>query len=255
MSLGADTFKRNSKMTQKRAKSRVLAAACVLAAALSGKSPANEANDALLAADRAVVAQAVETVENEARRLAAGEVQTPSESKGMDFVGVRLTVAVSMSLEKDYRERLRREADLARLRLAVRGLPVSEGFEKAAYFGAPAEDRNRQKAEIVRAAARLHEAFGAVDVDPAFFRENGIASVPVFVLEDGAGVLARVQGAVTTNYALETLYREFDDPSSAISKAAGKVRASEAQKAIHAMGCALQRDAWFEPSFMGKACD
>lgn len=233
----------------------MLAAACVLAAALSGKAPANEANDALLAADRAVVAQAVETVENEARRLAAGEVQTPSESKGMDFVGVRLTVAVSMSLEKDYRERLRREADLARLRLAVRGLPVSEGFEKAAYFGAPAEDRNRQKAEIVRAAARLHEAFGAVDVDPAFFRENGIASVPVFVLEDGAGVLARVQGAVTTNYALETLYREFDDPSSAISKAAGKVRASEAQKAIHAMGCALQRDAWSEPSFMGKACD
>ena len=156
MSLGADTFKRNSKMTQKRAKSRVLAAACVLAAALSGKAPANEANDALLAADRAVVAQAVETVENEARRLAAGEVQTPSEFKGMDFVGVRLTVAVSMSLEKDYRERLRREADLARLRLAVRGLPVSEGFEKAAYFGAPAEDRNRQKAEIVRSAARLH---------------------------------------------------------------------------------------------------
>ena len=134
-------------------------------------------------------------------------------------------------------------------------MSVSEGFEKAAYFGAPIEDRNRQKAEIVRAAARLHEAFGAVDVDPAFFRENGIASVPVFVLEDGAGVLARVQGAVTTNYALETLYREFDDPSSAISKAAGKVRASEAQKAIHAMGCALQRDAWSEPSFMGKACD
>lgn len=123
LSLGADTFKRNSKMTQKRAKSRVLAAACVLAAALSGKSPANEANDALLAADRAVVAQAIKTVENEARRLAASEVQTPSEFKGMDFVGVRLTVAVSMSLEKDYRERLRREADLARLRLAVRGLP------------------------------------------------------------------------------------------------------------------------------------
>ena len=140
MSLGADTFKRNSKMTQKRAKSRVLAAACVLAAVLSGKSPANEANDALLAADRAVVAQAVETVENEARRLAAGEVQTPSEFKGMDFVGVRLTVAVSMSLEKDYRERLRREADLARLRVAVRGLPVADGFEKAAYFGATAED-------------------------------------------------------------------------------------------------------------------
>lgn len=135
MSLGADIFKRNSKMTQKRAKSRVLAAACVLAAVLSGKSPANEANDALLAADRAVVAQAVETVENEARRLAAGEVQTPSESKGMDFVGVRLTVAVSMSLEKDYRERLRREADLASLRLAVRGLPVSEGFEKARISG------------------------------------------------------------------------------------------------------------------------
>lgn len=150
----------------------MLAAACVLAAVLSGKSPANEANDALLAADRAVVAQAIETVENEARRLAASEVQTPSEFKGMDFVGVRLTVAVSMSLEKDYRERLRREADLARLRLAVRGLPVSEGFEKAAYFGAPVEDRNRQKAEIVRAAARLHEAFRAVDVDPAFFRES-----------------------------------------------------------------------------------
>ena len=122
-------------MTQKRAKSRVLAAACVLAAVLSGKSPANEANDALLAADRAVVAQAIETVENEARRLAASEVQTPSEFKGMDFVGVRLTVAVSMSLEKDYRERLRREADLARLRLAVRGLPVSEGFEKARISG------------------------------------------------------------------------------------------------------------------------
>ena len=152
----------------------MLAAACVLAAALSGKSPANEANDALLAADRAVVAQAIETVEKEARRLSAGEVQTPFEFKGMDFVGVRLTVAVSMSLEKDYRERLRREADLARLRLAVRGLPVSEGFEKAAYFGAPVEDRNRQKAEIVRSAARLHEAFGQWTLIPRFSEKTAL---------------------------------------------------------------------------------
>ena len=81
MSLGADTFKRNSKVTQKRAKSRVLAAACVLAAVLSGKSLANEANDALLAADRAVVAQAIETVENEARRLTRLKIREDTELK------------------------------------------------------------------------------------------------------------------------------------------------------------------------------
>ena len=94
-----------------------------------------------------------------------------------------------------------------------------------------------------------------IDVDPAFFRENGIEAAPVFVLEDDAGVIARVHGAVTTRYALEVLWSELTDVKSFVAKKAGKVRVSQAKEAVLKAGCALSAGTLAGLSFMGEACE
>ena len=136
----------------------------------------------------------------------------------------------------------------------MRGLPVPDGFEKRPFFAAPKDKRVQLKGEIVRAAVALHEAFGEIDVDPAFFRDNGIEAAPVFVLEDDAGV-ARVHGAVTTRYALEVLWSELTDAKSFVVKKAGKVRVSQAKEAVLKAGCALSAGTLAGLSFMGEACE
>lgn len=88
-----------------------------------------------------------------------------------------------------------------------------------------------------------------------FFRENGIEAAPVFVLEDDAGVIARVHGAVTTRYALEVLWNELTDAKSFVVKKAGKVRVSQAKEAVLKAGCALSAGTLAGLSFMGEACE
>ena len=200
--------------------------------------------------DRELVSAAMRAVQGAAQEMTANgsEAQPLSTGPSKGRIGVRLTAAVSMSLEKDYRQVLRHDAAKAGMRLA-------DGFERQPVFVAPKNKRVQLKGEIVRAAAALHEAFGEIDVDPAFFRENGIEAAPVFVLEDDAGVIARVRGAVTTRYALEVLWNELTDAKSFVVKKAGKVRVSQAKEAVLKAGCALSAGTLAGLSFMGEACE
>lgn len=207
--------------------------------------------------DRELVRAAMRAVQGAAQEMEANgsEAQPLSTGPSKGRIGVRLTAAVSMSLEKDYRQALKHDAAKAGMRLAVRGLPVPDGFEGQPFFAAPKDKRVQLKGEIVRATAALHEAFGEIDVDPAFFRENGIEAAPVFVLEDDAGVIARVHGAVTTRYALEVMWSELTDAKSFVVKKAGKVRVSQAKEAVLKAGCALSAGTLAGLSFMGEACE
>lgn len=182
--------------------------------------------------DRELVSTAMRAVQGAAQEMAANgfEAQPSSTGPAKGRIGVRLTAAVSMSLEKDYRQALKHDAAKAGMRLAVRGLPVPDGFERQPFFAAPKDKRVQLKGEIVRAA-------------------------PVFVLEDDAGVIARVHGAVTTRYALEVLWNELTDAKSFVVKKAGKVRVSQAKEAVLKAGCALSAGTLAGLSFMGEACE
>lgn len=218
---------------------------CVLLAAASAALAQTESPTIAQRADKALVEQAIASLE----RL------TQKGDRPRRVMGVRMTAAVSTSLSAVYREELRRDAARAGIRLAVRGLPVSEDFEKRSYFGGSTQEKARQKSEIVRGAARLHEAFGSVDIDPGFFRTHAIDRVPVFVLEDDAGVIARIHGSVSVTYALERLYEAINDSGGALSRTIGSVRLSQAKKAIVRAGCELRRGALGDFSFMGEACE
>lgn len=237
-------------MTSRRALRFLIksAAGALLAATLAATSGAYAQTESATLAqrtDKALLAQALGAVENLAE----------SGDRPRKALGVRLTAAVSTSLSAVYRQELTRDAARAGIRLAVRGLPVPTGFEKRTYFGADAREKAAQKSEIVQGAARLHEAFGAVEVDPGFFRTHAIERVPVFVLEDDAGVIARVHGSVSVAYALERLYEELVDAGRPVNRTIGSVRLSEAKKAVVRAGCALRRGALGDFSFMGEACE
>lgn len=141
-------------------------------AVLSLSASAGDDSDSIARmTDRELVSAAMRAVQGAAQEMAANgsEAQPLSTGPSKGRIGVRLTAAVSMSLEKDYRQALKNDAAKAGMRLAVRGLPVPDGFERQPFFAAPKDKRVQLKGEIVRAAAALHEAFGEIDVDPAFF--------------------------------------------------------------------------------------
>lgn len=228
-------------------------ASCVLIAVFCGPGACWAAAHETVAArtDEVLAQKAWKAIEDRARHMAQSENFEVAMKQGR----ARITIAVSTSLAADYRLALKEDAERAGLRLAVRGLPVSSGFEKRAYFAADDGEKKRQKSEIVRGAAFLHEAFGSVDVDPVFFRTHGIEQVPVFVLEDDAGVIARVHGAVSTAYALERLYAETSDSKRAVNRRIGDERLKKAQKEIVRAGCELKRAAPGDFSFMGRDCE
>lgn len=239
--------KRNS-LTGRSARRRLAETACVLlaaAAAVGSNAWAHTDSTLTQRTDQALIEQALGAVENLAR----------GGDRPRGVPGVRITAAVSTSLSAVYREELSHDAARAGIRLAVRGLPVSSGFEKRTYFGADAQEKVRQKSEIVQGAARLYAAFGAVEVDPGFFRTHAIERVPVFVLEDDAGVIARVHGSVSAAYALERFYEELVDAKRAVNRTIGSVRLSQARKAVVRAGCALKRGTLGDFSFMGEACE
>lgn len=207
--------------------------------------------------DAPMLEAALGLVERFSRELRLGGEPAASAPAGpaAPAGSVRLAAAVSMSLSPDYRRQLSEDARVCGMRLVVRGVPVSEGFEKQAYFAAASRERLRQKGEIVRGLAALHEAFGSVEIDPAFFRRHALKAVPVFVLEDDAGVIARVHGAVSLEYALEALYRETDEGARPVNEKIGIKRLRKARAALVRAGCALRRGRFVEQSFAGESCE
>ena len=102
-------------------------------AVLSLSASAGDDSDSIARmTDRELVSAAMRAVQGAAQEMAANgsEAQPLSTGPSKGRIGVRLTAAVSMSLEKDYRQALKNDAAKAGMRLAVRGLPVPDGFEK-----------------------------------------------------------------------------------------------------------------------------
>lgn len=81
--------------------------------------------------DRELVSAAMRAVQGAAQEMAANgsEAQPLSTGPSKGRIGLRLTAAVSMSLEKDYRQALKNDAAKAGMRLAVRGLPCPTGLK------------------------------------------------------------------------------------------------------------------------------
>lgn len=210
------------------------------------------------AADRALVQEVLRAVESCAARVQKSPDAMPPLA-AIDQVSdrVRLTAAVSFSLSEGYREELKRDADKIGMRFVLRGVPVPEGMEKRPYFTGSDSEKVRQRTAIHLGVEKVAQAFGGASIDPAFFRANDITSVPVFVLEDDAGTVLKVRGAVTVGYALERFYttlstiKERSLPHRLISDA----RRKAALKAVVRMGCDLKRGSLNDEHFMGEACE
>lgn len=210
------------------------------------------------AADRALVQEVLRAVESCAARVQKSpDAMPPLAAIDQESDRVRLTAAVSFSLSEGYREELKRDADKIGMRFMLRGLPVPKGMEKRPYFTGSDSERTRQRKAIHQGVEKVAQAFGGASIDPAFFRANDITSVPVFVLEDDAGTVLKVRGAVTVGYALERFYttlstiKERSLPHRLISDA----RRKAALQAVVRMGCDLKRGSLNDEHFMGEACE
>lgn len=210
------------------------------------------------AADRALVEEALRAVESCAARVQErSNAMQPQGAFDRESDRVRLIAAVSFSLSEGYREELKRDADKIGMRFVLRGLPVPEGMEKRPYFTGSEAEKARQRSAIHLGVEKVAQAFGGASIDPAFFRANDITSVPVFVLEDDAGTLLKVRGAVTVGYALERFYttlstiKERSLPHRLISDE----RRKAALEAVVRMGCDLKRGSLNDEHFMGEVCE
>lgn len=210
------------------------------------------------AAGRALVEQALRAVESSAARVQESpNAMQPQGAFDRESDRVRLTAAVSFSLSEGYREELKRDADKIGMHFVLRGLPVPEGMEKRPYFTASESEKSRQRSAIHQGVEKVAQTFGGASIDPAFFRANDITSVPVFVLEDDAGTLLKVRGAVTVGYALERFYttlstiKERSLPHRLISEE----RRKAALQTVVRMGCELKRGSLNDEHFMGEVCE
>lgn len=210
------------------------------------------------AADRALVQEVLRAVESCAARVQKSpDAMPPLAAIDQESDRVSLTAAVSFSLSEGYREELKRDADKIGMRFVLRGVPVPEGMEKRPYFTGSDSEKVRQRTAIHLGVEKVAQAFGGASIDPAFFRANDITSVPVFVLEDDAGTVLKVRGAVTVGYALERFYttlstiKERSLPHRLISDA----RRKAALQAVVRMGCDLKRGSLNDEHFMGEACE
>lgn len=217
----------------------------------SGRSPYG-------GADRVLVEEALKAVESSAARVQQspnGMLTNAAIDPESDRV--RLIAAVSFSLSEGYREELKRDADKIGMRFVLRGLPVPQGMEKRPYFTGSEAEKARQRSAIHQGVEKVAQAFGGASIDPAFFRVNDITSVPVFVLEDDAGTLLKVRGAVTVGYALERFYttlstiKERSLPHRLISEE----RRKAALQTVVRMGCELKRGSLNDEHFMGEVCE
>lgn len=209
-------------------------------------------------ADRALVQEVLRAVEVSAARVQKSpDAMPPLAAIDRASDRVRLTAAVSFSLSEGYREELKRDADKIGMHFVLRGLPVPEGMEKRPYFTASESEKSRQRSAIHQGVEKVAQTFGGASIDPAFFRANDITSVPVFVLEDDAGTVLKVRGAVTVGYVLERFYttlstiKERSLPHRLISDA----RRKAALQAVVRMGCDLKRGSLNDEHFMGEACE
>lgn len=210
------------------------------------------------AADRALVQEVLRAVESSAARVQESpNAMQPQGAFDRESDRVRLTAAVSFSLSEGYREELKRDADKIGMHFVLRGLPVPEGMEKRPYFTASESEKSRQRSAIHQGVEKVAQTFGGASIDPAFFRANDITSVPVFVLEDDAGTLLKVRGAVTVGYALERFYttlstiKERSLPHRLISEE----RRKAALQTVVRMGCELKRGSLNDEHFMGEVCE
>ncbi len=201
------------------------------------------------AGDERLVAHAIDCVEKAGHALQY--LNTEGAAAALPTgEGPRLSIAVSMSLEAGYRKELRVAAEKAGMRLVLRGLPVSPDHARKPYWGAKPAARALLKSEITAGAARVHEVFGSADIDPAFFRKHTINAAPAFVLEDGVGHALIVRGAVTSLYALETLYTALKEKKT-IEASVRRAMASE----IVRLACQLKKGGFGDEAFMGVPCD
>ena len=229
-----------------------LAAVVFVLAVPSVNAPAQDAVTART--DEALIGRALSAVDALAGRLQAGGDVGPGAVPGLPG-GPRLSLAVSMSLSADYRRMLAADALKAGVRLAVRGLPVPEGFEKRPYFAGSDKERRTARAQITAGAALLHEAFGSVEVDPVFFRRHGIEDVPMLVLEDEAGVIARVHGAVTLSWALEAMADRLAEAEGRQAPGVNDKRLEAARGVVIRTGCRLMARTFAADAFAGVSCE
>ena len=93
-----------------------------------------------------------------------------------NVVAAQLTVAVTLAMDagtlSDLAAAVARVNDVIPARLVVRGIPLRAGWEKDAYWRAPAEKQQALKAELTAAWADFARELPAagVEIDPAFFR-------------------------------------------------------------------------------------
>lgn len=155
----------------------------------------------------------------EAARAQADKRQT---TEGQDELSApRLTVAVSLALQKDYLERLAAAARRIGARLVVQGVDAKP--ETVRVWAMNQSQKDAHRAGLRSAWSRLAEAThpAGVELDPAFFSRYGIQSVPVTVLE-WEGNAALVRGAVDLNVAVETLAQRLLDTARSCGKPQGR---------------------------------
>lgn len=148
-----------------------------------------------------------------------------------NVVAAQLTVAVTLAMDagtlSDLAAAVARMNDAVPSRLVVRGIPLRAGWEKDAYWQAPAEKERVLKAELTAAGADFAQQLPAagVEIDPAFFRRYRITDAPVFVLEgdemaDGCErnrPAVVIRGNVTAGCALREMQRALTDAPGADS--------------------------------------
>lgn len=148
-----------------------------------------------------------------------------------NVVAAQLTVAVTLAMDagtlSDLAAAVARMNDVIPARLVVRGIPLRAGWEKDAYWRAPAEKQQALKAELTAAWADFARELPAagVEIDPAFFRRYRITDAPVFVLEgdetadgcEGNPPAVVVRGNVTAGYAVREMRRSLTDEPGADS--------------------------------------
>ena len=143
----------------------------------------------------------------------------------------QLTVAGTLAMvavtRSDLAAAVARMNDAVPSRLVVRGIPLRAGWEKDAYWQAPAEKQRVLKAELTAAWADFARQLprAGVEIDPAFFRRYRITDAPVFVLEgdeanegcEGNRPAVVVRGNVTAGYAVREMRRSLTDEPGADS--------------------------------------
>lgn len=148
-----------------------------------------------------------------------------------NVVAAQLTVAVTLAMDagtlSDLAAAVARMNDVIPARLVVRGIPLRAGWEKDAYWRAPAEKQQALKAELTAAWADFARELPAagVEIDPAFFRRYRITDAPVFVLEgdetadgcEGNRPAVVIRGNVTAGCALREMQRTLTDAPGADS--------------------------------------